>query len=203
MTPRLHSTYPHRTHCQNCGVFPSRLPRPIRKLHKRRHHGRLRTRRGSLTPHSKPICNAGRQSILRHPNIIPHFLQSHCKSSNSSCSQGTANLTCNRFPTRLSHTFSEGAKSYSSCITTEGDHCTLSTYNLTTPHPNLCPPPQSDPHHVQGGRPQHQHLPSSNPTMTTQFCDHTITCGLVPVRLPTTVGKAAPKRVMSPLRMYD
>ena len=48
------------------------------------------------------------------------------------------------------------------------------------------------------GRPKHQDLPSSNPTMTTQFLNLAITCGLVLFRLPTTIGKPAPKRVMLP-----
>ena len=103
---------------------------PIRQLHKRRHHGRPRTRQDSLTPHSNPVCNTGQQSILRLPNTLPHFFQRHCESPNPSFSQVTANLTCSRVPTRLSHTFSEGDKAYPNCITTEGDHCNLSTYTL-------------------------------------------------------------------------
>ena len=136
MSPHLNYTYPRRTHRQNCGVSPSRLPRPIRQLHQRHHHGFLRTRQGSITPHSNPVCNSGRRSICRHPNTIPHFLQRHYKSPNSSCSQGTTTLTCSRFSTRLSRTFSEGAKSYLNCITTEGDHCNLGTYTRQYPTQN-------------------------------------------------------------------
>ena len=73
MSPPLHPTYPRITHRQNCGVFPSQLPRPIRQIHKRRHHGRPHNRRGSLKPHSNPVRNAGRRSISHHPNTLPHL----------------------------------------------------------------------------------------------------------------------------------
>ena len=51
---------------------------------------------------------------------------------------------------------------------------------------------------IQWGQPQHQHLPSLNLTMTTKCCNHSITCGFVPVRLPTTVDKVAPNRITLP-----
>ena len=128
MSPRIHSTYPQRTHRQNSGIFPPRVPRPIRQLNKRRHRSRPRTRRGSLTPNSNPVCNAGRRSIFRHPNTLLHFLQRHCDSFNSSYPKGTATLTCRRAPNRLSRTFSEGAKAHPTYITTKGDHCTRNPY---------------------------------------------------------------------------
>ena len=66
------------------------------------------------------------------------------------------------------------------------------------PLPTLCLPSHSETHHVQGVRPQHQDLPSSNLTVTTQFCNRAITYGHVHFRLPPTVGKPAPNRVMLP-----
>ena len=123
----------------------------------------------------------------------PAIFQPNCKSPKISCSQGTAPLTCSCFPTILSCPFSEGAQAYPNFISTEGDHCTHITYTRKSPT-QICvhrPSPS-------GRRPQHQDLPSFNPTMTTQFCNRAITCGLVPVRLPTTVGKPELKGVMSP-----
>ena len=133
MSPRIHSADPRRMYRQNCRVFPSRFPCPIRQIHKCRHHGRSRTRQGPLTSHSNPVCNAGRKSIRRYPNTLPHFLQRPCKSPNSSCSQGTAPLNCSFFSTRFPCTFSEGARAYPNCISTEGDHCTLNTYTRQSP----------------------------------------------------------------------
>ena len=59
MPPRLHPTHSHITHRQNSIVLTTQLPRPGRKLNKRRHHGCPCIIRSSLHTNPTPFVTLG------------------------------------------------------------------------------------------------------------------------------------------------